>query len=125
MATTWPGTVKELVAGIAALDGRVYREGHDLEGATLPYLTVFDPVSETPGLRGDATTLGRFRDTQVDLWQDVTAEDDTLVAAVRDALDGAKAMGARVTVTQTIRVPEPVDSGLAHHAFTARAGGAM
>lgn len=125
MADTWPGTVKELTAAVDVLGGRVFREGDDVEGAEFPYLTVLDPVLEQPGLRGDASTLGRNRQIDVNVWQARADEDDALVDAVRDALDGAKANGGRLTVIQTVRVPQPPAEPVTHHTCTVRAGVVM
>lgn len=123
MATTWTGTIGELSeAGGAIPQASVFRDGDDLDGVTFPYATVIDPVSLAPALRGDAATLGRFRDLQVDVWQRRDALDADLVDAVVAALDGAKALGARLTVTLVVSVPEPVDDGIVHHSLTVRAG---
>lgn len=121
MATTWPGSIGELLAG-TAFEGRVFRDGDDLDGVARPYATVLDPVALVPALRGDAATLGRFRDVQVDLWQDRGAGVDAAVADAVGALDGAKALGARTTVTLAVEVPEPAGSGIVHHSLTVRAG---
>lgn len=120
MADTWEGRIRELLAGTGA--GEVFREGEDVEGAAYPYATVHDPVVENPALRGDASTLGRLRQIDVHVWQDQDGYDPQLPERVRDALDGARADGHRLTVLQLVRVPQPAGDPVAHHTCTVQAG---
>lgn len=105
MPTTWPGRILALAATVAELDGRIFRQGQDLDAVDFPYVTVLSPVARVPALRGDASTLARFHDFQVDVWQRPPGGDQ-VVDALEAALDGATIDGWRLAVLLVVNVPE-------------------
>lgn len=100
----------------------VYRDDAPDEAA-LPYVVLLDDIDDGVSLRGDGVALGWAKLVQVDVWQASDAEDDTLVPAVIDALDGLAldrtAGRLRCRVESSARVPEP-EVGFVHQAITVR-----
>jgi len=98
----------------------VYRQDWTPDDAVAPYATILDPISEAQALSGDSRTQGWRRLAQVDIWQARDAEDDSLVDAVVDAIDGAEATsGLRLRVQSTVKVPSEVEEDTwVHHAVT-------
>lgn len=115
---------------------RLADAGHDLgqrmwrdsapEGATFPYLTFIDPISDVPSLVGNQRVLARTRQIQVDLWQRYKEESDELLVALQRACDAERLapedpegpVAAFTTrLRSTSRVPDP-DRSVVHHALT-------
>lgn len=108
--------IKALVDTTAVTE--TYREGYVPDSARFPYASFIDPVSDGIALQGDAQTLARRRLTQVDLWQK-EPESVGLVDTLVQAIDGQKASGFRLSVTDVQRLPEPErESDVVHHAIT-------
>lgn len=112
------GEVKALLDEVEGITA-VYRRAWVPEDAQFPYASFLDPVSVSVGLAGDARTLKRRTLIQVDLWQKEAEEDDGLLDAVMDAIDGASITSGRVRVQDATLVPEEsADSDIVHHALT-------
>jgi hypothetical protein len=115
---TIEGELRSVIVATGVVGERVWH-GRPAEREVLPYVTYFGPVSMVPGLRGDAQTMSRRREVQVDLWEDrgvpveqVDAAFDTLVSA----LDGARLDGTfRCRVTQARELPDPE---VIHHSMS-------
>lgn len=115
----------ELNAAGKPLGQRYWRDTAP-KGATLPYCTFLDPLSDVPALVGDQRVLGKTRLVQLDLWQRLKEEDDELLLALQRALDGARiapedpdgpVAAFTIRLRSTARLPDP-DGNLVHHALT-------
>jgi hypothetical protein len=91
---------------------------------TTPYLTYNDAISITPELKGDGHILQMAQQLQINLWQSVDDEDPALLSQLITALDGSLfqidglAQTLKVAVTSVVRLDEPYDERLVHHAIT-------
>ena len=124
MPDSIPGRFKEAIEqAVPELTGRVWRRDHLPDGQALPYVTIFDGIADTPVLHGDASGIGWFRLTQVDVWQELLLATDALTAQVMNALDGLSgpsAYGWMTTIVEsTTKVPDE-EPGIDHVAITCR-----
>lgn len=96
-------------------DGRVYADR--LDGQPRPAAVIRDDISRAPALIGDGRSQYWRQLEQVDVWQDASTENASLVDDVLDTLDGARIVGRRLRVRLVVRVPDP-DANLVHTAIT-------
>lgn len=110
--------IRAALDGVAALGNRNYADEAP-EEESFPYTTIRIQDDQQPALQGDArTSWWRWRG-QVDLWQRSAAEDQAVVDAAVNALDGIRltsGTGLRLRVASVPRVPEP-RSDVVHHAI--------
>ena len=118
MSLELPTQIKAALEPIPELGGRIGLDDK-AEDELYPNVTMVPDVNVLPGLVGDSVTLAHSRTCQVDLWQEREDEDDDLMWAVHNAVDGLKLTGTglRLKVTQWARLVDP-DYGVIHHAFT-------
>lgn len=120
--STIGGALRARVVTSGIVSGRVFRDRAP-DGCTFPYVTFTDPLSLVPDLSGDGAVLMRERQVSFDLWQKVREEDDQLLVALADAVDGVwvdlgdgrKAVRTRMTSLQRLSDP---DALVVHHALT-------
>lgn len=102
------GGVKAVIVGWGGVGEKVYRDEAPRE-VTFPYVVFHDYLGDTAKLTGDQRDLARVRILQADLWfVDENAEDATVVAGLKAALNGATVTGDegkafRVKVNQVLR----------------------
>lgn len=110
--------IRTLITGTGLFGARVWADVAPPR-ATFPHVTIFDGVTTRPAVLGDGKTLYVARTVQVDLWEKLPDEDQTIAAAVYQALDGAKVLAGATAlrVVDTQRLPE-VDTNIAHRAIT-------
>lgn len=110
--------------GTVELNARVFRRRAP-EGATLPYVTFLDPLSNVPALVGDGRTSHRRRLMQVELWQTVADESDELLAALVGVLEDARleVTGGKMWRLSLDNVVTTADAGdgLVRHVLTCSA----
>ena len=104
-------------------DNRVYRDFApeiEDEGPSLPYATIALDLDRTTALPGDGGRLATAETMQVDVWQYLADEDDTIVEDVVDALSGLQmaAPFLAVRVDSTARLVD--EDEIVHHAVTLR-----
>jgi hypothetical protein len=122
MPNTVGGAVRAAVVASGIVNARVFRDAAP-DGVTFPYCTYLDPLSTIPRTLGDGVVLTRETQVQWSLWQRVRDEDDTLVPALVDAIEGAALVNDsgrklwRARVSSVIRIPDP-ESQYVHHALT-------
>lgn len=118
MSLDLPTQIKAALEPITELGGRIGLDDK-AEDEVYPNVTMVPDVSSLPGLTGDQRTMAYARTCQVDLWQAREDEDDDLMWAVHNALDGLKLTGTglRLKMVQWARLGDP-DFGVIHHAFT-------
>lgn len=114
--------VRQLVVDTNDYNNRVFLRRAP-EKATLPYVTLLPNIGTQPHLLGDAETMAFSRMMQVDLWQKTSEEKTSLVADLRNALDGATielstGKAWRLRVESDNDVPEPFGTNVVHHSFT-------
>lgn len=89
-----------------------------------PYMTYNDGISITPALKGDSKVMMMAQQMQLNLWQTINDEDPALLGSLVEALDGAHLningfdIRPKVAVTSIVRLDEPYDERLVHHAIT-------
>lgn len=106
-----------LLDGVVALGNRNYADKAP-ENEPKPHTRVLDQIAESPALKGDARTLARRRQVQVDLWQRAADDDGALSTTVQNVLDGASIPSAlRLSVNSANRVYDP-DFELSHTVIT-------
>lgn len=101
--------------------GRFWLTGNVPADHEFPYVSaILDPFDELPDLEGDGRTMAWRSFAQLDLWERTGAEDAALRRALRDGLDGLRLTSpyVRARIRSLVRVPEPVDSLIVHHALT-------
>lgn len=101
---------------------RVYRDNvPDLPaGITFPCSSILEDVARARALTGDGRTMAMREVWQVDLWQTEDTEDDSLLPAVIDAIDGLALAAPKLRV-QVDGVQRLVDEEkIVHHAITVR-----
>lgn len=125
MSTSVGGAVVALIraADTAIANDQLYLDQAPTD-VTAPYMTYNDAISITPALKGDAKVIMMGQQMQINLWQAVNDEDPTLLSALVGALDGAQLnidgsdQRPKVAVTSIVRLDEPYDERLVHHAIT-------
>lgn len=114
------GLLRAHIVTRAIVGARVFRDNAPA-GATLPYVTFRDPMSDAPSISGDGRTLIRSRMMSWDLWQRAAAESDVLLEQLEAALDGVRLpllrFASPTRLVGTARVPDP-EGLLVHHALT-------
>jgi hypothetical protein len=116
--------VADIIAAAGSLvSDRAYRDRlpDEIETPTFPYLTISDDVAVTTLMTGDGRTLATRALIQVDVWQTVADEDDTLAGTVLAALNGLALSEGRLRLmfSSSVRLIEPFeDPAVAHTAIT-------
>lgn len=113
-------TVRSTV--VALLDplfgSRVSSDHETRGGMTFPYVLVHDAITEGAAMKGDRKVAAWRHQGQVDLYQRMADEDQTIVDGVIDVLDGAKvAGGTHLAVQGFNRLYDP-DPAVVHHTIT-------
>lgn len=122
MPDTIGGALRAVIVADGVLNGRVFR-GRAPDGATFPYSTFLEPISDVPTLSGDARVDARRMQVQVDLWQKLREEDPAVLSRLAACVDGAQLIldsgrkAWRTRLTQVTVVDDP-DALIVHHALT-------
>lgn len=119
--TTPAAILRALVVADGMVNQRIFRDFAP-DGATFPYITFNDGVSDGRGTHGDGVDTTRLVNQQWDLWQRARDEVDDLdhrlaniLTGRHPAVNGVKVWGTRVT--QINRIADP-DRLTLHHALT-------
>lgn len=114
----------ELIAALDPIDAlgqRVFLDSEVPSGTDYPYVTLLmQPYDPGPPLHGDRRSMAFTLPVQVDVWQLIGDEDETVPQAVRARLNGLRLSAPRmhVQVRSVVRVPEPPPILVTHHAIT-------
>jgi hypothetical protein len=106
------GAVKALIVAsddVPFVGGNVYRWNAP-DAAVEPYVVLIPDMADPPSLKGDQKVLARTRMLQVDLWETYDAEDDDLLMALCQLLDGVKLTCGtdvlRCRVNDSVKLPD-------------------
>lgn len=108
-------------ANLDGIGSKVYRDIAP-PGTSYPYVTYFDQLGDRIALSGDGNVAARNTLIQIDLWQQRSAEDDSISAALGDFLESIVVgeTDKSVFVCRLFDIQRIVefDDDIVHHAYS-------